>query len=180
MPLSKQRVVSRPGNRREEQGVVMEIVLNYVHLLAGGVLVGKVVFLSFVVAPIMAQTLDAESFSTVVRRLFPAYYLLGLASAAVALASLIGLAALEGRGPVLILAMALWTGVVASEWYSRSSVTPRSNAMRDRLKDQERHGFMDPALKAAWDRLHRRSVSLNSAVLIAGLILVGAAGHLRP
>jgi uncharacterized membrane protein len=45
----------------------MEIVLNYVHLLAGGVLVGKVVFLSFVVAPIMAQTLDAESFSTVVR-----------------------------------------------------------------------------------------------------------------
>jgi hypothetical protein len=158
----------------------MNMVLNYVHLLATGVLVGKVVLLSFVVAPIMAQTLDPESFSTVVRRLFPAYYLLGLASAAAALASLAGVAALEHGGPGMIIAMTLWTGVLASEWYSRSCVTPRSNAMRDQLKDQERHGFMDPALKEAWDRLHRRSVSLNSAVLIAGLILVGVAGHLKP
>ena len=156
----------------------MEIFLNYVHLLATGILVGKVVLLSFVVAPIMAQTLDSESFSTVVRRLFPAYYLLGLASAAVALASLVGLAALDGGGSVMVLAMALWTCVLASEWYSRSFVTPRSNAMRDRLKGQELHGFMDPILKEAWDRLHRRSVSLNSAVLIAGLILVGVAGNL--
>jgi hypothetical protein len=157
----------------------MDILFHYLHVLATGVLIGKVVLLSFVVAPIMAQTLDAESFSKVVRRLFPAYYLLGLGSAAVALASLIGLVALEGGKSVVVVAMALWIGVLASEWYSRSSVTPRSNAMRDQLKQQELHGLVDPALRDAWDRLHRRSVSLNSAVLIAGLILVGTAGHLK-
>ncbi len=51
--------------------------------------------------------------------------------------------------------------------------------MRDRLKEQELHGLEDQALKEAWDRLHRRSVSLNSAVLMAGFILIGIAGHLK-
>lgn len=157
----------------------MDRLFNYLHLIATGVLIGKVVLLSFVVAPTLSQTLDAESFGKVVRRLFPAYYLLGLVSAAVALISLTGLAALEGS-PMIVFAMALWTGVLASEWYSRSFVTPRSNAMRDRLKEQELHGLEDLALKEAWDRLHRRSVSLNSAVLMAGFILIGIADHLKP
>ena len=157
----------------------MDMLFHYLHILATGLLIGKVVFMSFVVAPILARTLDAESFSKVARRLFPAYYLLGLVSAAVALTSLMGLAVLEG-GSMLVFAMTLWTGVLASEWYSRFSVTPRSNAMRDRLKQQELHGLVDSDLRESWERLHRRSVSLNSAVLIAGLILVGAAGHLKP
>lgn len=157
----------------------MDKLFNYLHLIATGVLIGKVVLLSFVVAPIIARTLDAESFGKVVRRLFPAYDLLGLVSAAVALLSLMGLASLEGS-PMIVLAMALWMGVLASEWYSRSFVTPRSNAMRDRLKEQELHRLVDSGLREAWERLHRRSVSLNSAVLIAGLILVGAAGHPKP
>ena len=56
----------------------MDMVLYYVHILSTGVLIGKVILLSFVVAPILTQTLDPESFGKVVRRLFPAYYLLGL------------------------------------------------------------------------------------------------------
>lgn len=157
----------------------MDMLFHYMHILATGLLIGKVVLMSFVVAPILARTLDAESFSKVARRLFPAYYLLGLVSAAVALTSLMSVAVLEG-GSMLVFAMTLWTGVLASEWYSRFSVTPRSNAMRDRLKQQELHGLVDSDLRESWERLHRRSVSLNSAVLIAGLILVGAAGHLKP
>ncbi|BFU89114.1 MAG: hypothetical protein NTAFB01_03010 [Nitrospira sp.] len=158
----------------------MDMLFHYLHVLATGLLIGKVVLMSFVVAPIIARTLDAESFGKVARRLFPAYYLLGLVSAAVALASLMGLAVLEGGGPMIVFAMTLWAGVLASEWYCRSFVTPRSNAMRDRLKEQKLHGLEDPLLKEAWERLHRRSVSLNSAVLIAGLILVGVAGQLKP
>lgn len=157
----------------------MDMVFQYVHLLATGLLIGKVALMSFVVAPIIARTLDAESFSKVARRLFPAYYLLGLVSAAVALTSLMGLAVLGG-GPMIVFAMTLWTSVLASEWYSRFSVTPRSNAMRDRLKQQELHGLVDSGLREAWDRLHRRSVSLNSAVLMAGFILIGIADHLKP
>ena len=158
----------------------MDMLFHYLHLLAASILIGKVVLLSFVVASITAQTLTVEMFGKVMRRIFPAYYLLGMASAAVALASLTGLASLQSGGVFIFFAMVLWIAVLASEWYSRSSVTPRSNAMRDRLKEQQLQGFEDPVLKDAWDRLHRRSVSLNSAVLIVGLILVGIAGHLKP
>jgi hypothetical protein len=157
----------------------MDMLLNYLHQLAAGLLIGKVVFLSFMVAPIMAQTLEAEAFGKTVRRLFPEYYLLGMGSAAIALASLMGLAVLHGAGYLMIVSMALWAGVLASETYSRSWVTPHSNAMRDQLKQQELHGAVDPGLKKKWDRVHRQSVVLNSLVLLAGLILIWTAGRLK-
>ena len=157
----------------------MDMLLNYLHQLAAGLLIGKVVFFSFMVAPIMAQTLEAESFGKTVRRLFPAYYLLGMGSAAIALASLMGLAVLYGAGYVIVLSMALWAGVLASETYSRSYLTPQSNAMRDQLKQQKLDGAVDPGLMKEWDRLHRRSVVLNSLVLLAGLILIWTAGQLK-
>ncbi len=157
----------------------MTMLLNYLHQLATGLLVGKVVFLSFMVAPILAQTLDAEAFGKTVRRLFPAYYLLGMGSAVMALVSLMGLTLIPGAGYVILLSMALWAGVLASETYSRFYLTPQSNAMRDQLKQQELHRAVDSALKKSWDRLHRRSVVLNSLVLLAGLILIWTAGRLK-
>ena len=42
-------------------------------LLPAPILVGKVVLLSFVVAPILAKSLERELFGTVVGRLFSAY-----------------------------------------------------------------------------------------------------------
>jgi hypothetical protein len=50
--------------------------------------------------------------------------------------------------------------------------------MRDRLKEQESQGAVDPALQGAWNRLHQRSVYLNSLVLLAGLCLLGLASRL--
>ena len=47
--------------------------------------------------------------------------------------------------------------------------------MRDRLKEQERQGAVDPALKRSWNRLHQRSLYLNSLVLVGGLCLLGIA-----
>jgi hypothetical protein len=45
--------------------------------------------------------------------------------------------------------------------------------MKDRLKSQESEGTLNPALQTAWNRLHQRSVYLNSLVLLAGLCLLG-------
>ncbi|MFO0708094.1 MAG: DUF4149 domain-containing protein [Nitrospira sp.] len=56
----------------------MDTVLGYFHALAAAVLVGKVVLLSFVVAPVLASQLQQDLFASVVRRLFPAYYALGI------------------------------------------------------------------------------------------------------
>lgn len=150
-------------------------LIEYLHALAISVLVGKVVLLSFVVAPILAKSLEREQFGLVVRRLFPAYYVLGMGTAILGLVSLSGLAMIRGMSPSLLIAGGIWLIILAAESYCRSPLTPQSNAMRDRLKEQEQRGAVDPNLQAAWNRLHQRSVSLNSLVLLAGLCLLGVA-----
>lgn len=153
----------------------LEPVMQYLHALAVAVLVGKVVLLSFVVAPILAKSLAQEQFGAVVRQLFPAYYLLGMSAAAIGLLSVTTLGIIRGLSPSLLLAGGIWLIMLSAESYCRSPLTPQSNAMRDRLKAQEREGPVDPVLKAAWDRLHQRSLYLNSLVLLGGLWLVGLA-----
>lgn len=146
--------------------------IDYVHTLAVAILVGKVVLLSFVVAPILAKNLEPESFGKVVRQLFPAYYALGMGTAVMGVIAASMLAALRGMSVVLLVASGIWLIVLAAESYCRSPLTPRSNAMRDRLKDQESRGLIDTDLQAAWNRLHQRSLYLNSLVLLAGLCLI--------
>ena len=152
---------------------VLQQALSYVQTLAVSVLVGKVVLLSFVIAPILARTLDPGPFGSVVRAMFPAYYALGMASAAVGICSLAVLALAFGGDNTLVAALGLWLAVLAIEWYCRTPLTPALNSLRDRLKEQEDRGQIEQAVKTKWDRLHRRSVQLNSAVLVIGLCLVG-------
>lgn len=153
---------------------IIESVMQYAHALAVAVLVGKVVLLSFVVAPILAKQLGPEQFGSVVRRLFPAYYLLGMGAATLGLLSLIVLGFVQGLTTAVLVAGGIWLMILLAESYCRSPLTPQSNAMRDRLKEQERKGSVDPVLQAAWARLHQRSLYLNSLVLLGGLWLVGS------
>ena len=149
-------------------------------MLGIAVLVGKVVLLSFVVAPVLARTLDPEHFGTVVRRLFPAYYLVGITAGAIGLIMVSAMGIIRGVSQAIIMSAVLWCVVLASEAYCRSWLTPQSNVIRDRLKQQEVQGSVDPRLKASWNRLHQRSVFLNTVVLIAGLILLGLAHPQSP
>lgn len=153
--------------------LLIEPVPQYLHQLAVAILVGKVVLLSFVVAPILAKNLEREPFGKVVRQLFPAYYVLGMAAAAGGLLSVAALAIIRGSSPSLLMAGGIWLMILAAETYCRSPLTPQSNAMRDRLKEQELRGPVDVSLQAAWNRLHQRSIYLNSMVLFGGLCLLG-------
>ena len=153
-------------------------VIEYLHMLAVAVLVGKVVLLSFIVAPILAKNLEREPFGKVVRQLFPAYYALGMGTAILGLISVIGLGLILGMSTTLLVAGGTWLVILAAEAYCRSPLTPQRNAMRDRLKEQESRGAVDPALQSAWNRLHQRSVYLNSLVLFAGLYLLLLASRL--
>lgn len=146
--------------------------IEYLSLLAVAVLIGKVVLLSFVVAPILAKALERESFGAVVRRLFPAYYALGMGAAAAGIASVLVLGILQETNVTRLLAASIWLSVLAAETYCRSLLIPQSNAMRDQLKTQDAQESIDLALERAWYRLHQRSVYLNSFVLLAGLCLL--------
>ena len=156
----------------------MGSLIEYVHALAVAVLVGKVVLLSFIVAPILAKNLDQESFGKVVRQLFPAYYALGMGTASAGLLAAAALLTLRGGPASLWLTGGLWLLVLAAEAYCRSPLTPQSNALQDCLKEQGSRAAINPALQHRWNRLHRLSVGLNSLVLGAGLCLLGLASRL--
>jgi hypothetical protein len=72
--------------------------IEYLSLLVVAVLIGKVVLMSFVVAPILAKTLDRESFGAIVRRLSPAYYALGMAAAVIGIVSVMALGIMDYCG----------------------------------------------------------------------------------
>ena len=152
---------------------MVQHTLAYLHLLAIAVLVGKVVFLSFVTAPILARTLDAESFAKVVRQLFPQYYALGMISAVVGWATITALGIQRGLGPFDLVSSALWLGILAIENYCRTPLTPQINELSDHLKENQARGLTTPLIQKHRDSLHRRSVQLNSAVLVMGLCLIG-------
>jgi len=148
-------------------------ILAYLHLLAIAVLVGKIVFLSFITAPVLAKTLDPESFTRVVRLLFPRYYALGMVAASIGWATITSLGILNEFGPADLLSSTLWLGILAIENYCRSPLTPRINALSDRLKEAKQQGIKVRSVREDWDTLHRLSVQLNSVVLIMGLCLIG-------
>jgi hypothetical protein len=154
---------------------LIESLMQYVHALAVALLLGNVVLLSFVVAPILAKNLERDSFGKVVRQLFPAYYALGMATAAAGLLSVAILALMRGFSLVFVVAGVLSLVILAAESYCRSHLTPQSNALRDRLREQEGSGTINTELQARWNRLHQRSIYLNSMVLIGGLCLLGVA-----
>ena len=147
--------------------------LAHLHLLAIAVLVGKVVFLSFVTAPVLARTLDSDSFAKVVRQLFPRYYVLGMLAATIGWVTITCLGILGGFGLVDLLSSTLWLGILAIENYCRYPLTPRINALSDQLKEAEERGITMVNVRRDRDALHQLTVRLNSAVLIMGLCLIG-------
>ena len=134
---------------------------------------GSILFFSFGVAPIIFQALSPESAARFVRTLFPRYYLWGAISGAIALPASLGgpLTHNELRGPgVAVQAFAILGGILVM-LYCGNTLTPQINAARDQ----------GPAGKPRFDALHRRSVQLNSLVLLMGLgLLIAFAVRARP
>ena len=153
-----------------------ERILIFLNLLAVAVLVGKIIFLSILNAPVLSRTLDADSFAKVVRSLFPQYYGLGMVSAAVGWTTSIALGLLNGFEPVVLIPATLWLGVLGIEHYCRTPLIAQINELSDQLKAKQARGLNTPLLQKQRDGLHRLSVQLNSVVLFMGLCLIGLSG----
>ena len=153
-----------------------ERILIFLNMLAMAILVGKIVFLSCVTAPVLSRTLDADSFAKVVRTLFPQYYGLGMVSAAVGWTTSIALGLINEYEPIVLIPITLWLGVLAIEHYCRTPLIAQINELSDQLKAKQAKGLTTPLLQQQRDGLHRLSVQLNSVVLFMGLCLIGLSG----
>jgi uncharacterized membrane protein len=142
----------------------LRLICDAVYLLGLTCWVGSILFFSFGVAPVIFRVLSAEAAATFVRALFPRYYLWGSISGAVALPAFLGvpLCFPEYRGAWIGLQALLILGATLVMLYCGNSLTPAINAARDAGPDQAER----------FERLHRRSVRLNTVVLLIGLMLL--------
>ncbi len=148
-------------------------IFDSVYVLALTGWVGSILFFSFGVAPIIFTVLGAENGGKFVRALLPTYYAWGAIAGAVALPAFVAvpLCYPEYRGgTVAIQSMVILAGTLIM-LHGGNSLTPAINAARDAgAEGQER-----------FKQLHRRSVRLNSLVLVMGVgLLIGFANRPAP
>ena len=137
-----------------------------IYVLALTAWVGSVFFFSFGLAPILFKEPGADSGGKFAKALLPRFYAWGTSWGAVALPSLMGvpLSFPEYRGPLVALqAMSLLAGILVM-LYGGNTLTPALNAAQEAL----------PEGKQRVDRLRRRAVRLNHAVLVLGVGLIVA------
>lgn len=125
--------------------------------LAAATLLGSMAFFSAVMAPLVFIKLDATTAGRFIRGVFPWYYLVVLVLAAVAAG------AFAAERPV---DAAVMGAVAVGAWASRQVLMPRINAHRDRALAG------DAAAGRRFDRLHRVSVWVNTAQLLAAVTVM--------
>jgi len=153
----------------------MTALLRFVHLLALGLWIGSIVFFSLVAAPGLFGALPRDAAGGAVAAIFPRYCAFGAACGGTALLSGLLLGAKQaswGRLLIIELALlALMTGIVL---YAGRVVLPRASEARAAL-DGTRETPVRDAAQARFDALHRRSVLLNSTVLLLGIVVFALA-----
>jgi hypothetical protein len=147
-------------------------IFDAVYLLALASWVGSILFFSFGVAPVIFRVLGAEAGGRFVRVLFPRYYAWNVVGAAVALPAFVGvpLAFPEYKGPWVGVQAGLILAGILIFLYCGNSLTPAINAARDEGPDGADR----------FHRLHKRSVQLNAAALLIGVVLLAAHASRRP
>src|ERR1700687_4522061 len=155
----------------------MYTAVKWLYLMALIVWLGEIIFFSFVVAPGIFRTLPTLDAGRAVGAIFPTYYRLGYMCGAVLL--LTGMVLLSAAGApvwwsVNTLLAAAMLGVTL---YAGLVIQPRATELRPQIHEPS----AAPTVKDEFDRLHRRAVMLNGAVLIGGLVVsVITATALRP
>ena len=135
--------------------------MNYWKLLtivAVSIWLGAMGFFSAVVAPQAFSVLDRQSAGLLVGTVFPRYYLFGIALGSLALVGVVG-RLLQGReiawAPLVLLLLMLGMSI-----FTLFVLLPQLEALKQ------------PGPPPAFAWLHRLSVALNLATMLAGLILV--------
>ena len=145
----------------------MSTILRFLEFLSLGTWVGSILFLSIVVAPGAFSTLGNRDLAgAVVGMALGRLHLLGFVAGVIYLASRVALArslgALGSAAALLVIAMLVLT------LFSHYGVPPRMANLRVQMGSVDATP-QDSPLRIQFNRLHRVSVQLEIAVLLAGL-----------
>ena len=145
-------------------------MLRYLQLVALVVWIGGVIFFSLVAAPTLFQSLPREVAGRATSVIFPRYYLVGGIAAGVALLTGAARGLIAGNWPrALVIEMVLIALMGGMTIYAGQVILPEAQRIRATLPAIE--GSPEhPVAQARWAVLHRRSVRLNGAVLLLGLV----------
>ena len=141
-----------------------QVVLAIVAVCAG-LAAGSVVFQSFIVAPAVFGSLDADAARSFLRTLFPRFFRLNLLTASLACAALVVSGVLTGWSTLEIWSAAA-TATMALAMFASLAVVPAINAARDQ----------GPAGEKTFSRLHLLTVLLTVMVLLLAVALLVAIG----
>lgn len=130
----------------------MAETLDVLSLFAAATLFGSMVFFSAVMAPLIFVKLGGESAGRFIRQVFPWYYLVILALGGVAALLLVFQRPLDA---------AIMAGVTCAGAAARQLLMPAINRARDAMLAG------DDARKRRFSTLHRLSVWINAAQIIA-------------
>ena len=148
----------------------MTQAVKWVYLVSLALWVGSIIFFSFFVAPTIFKVLKPEDAARLQRALFPKYYLVGILCAGIGIVC-VGLLVAErafGKWPG-VLSLVLLAVMGTTDFWLRQTVVPHMAEIREQRAAAKEP---DPAIETEWKSLHRLSVQLNGAVLLAGLVLV--------
>ena len=151
----------------------------FVLILSLSVWVGSVVFFSAVVAPDAFGVLGRPAAGAFLSRIFPHYYLLGTVCGLAALAATVLLLLFDSGFRLLrAVQMAVLVLMLAGNVYAGTILEGRLHRIREereRTTDRTEKGVIEHDFA----RLHRRSVTLNLAVLALGVVGLGSAVERR-
>lgn len=135
-----------------------------VHIAVLAFWVGVMLFFSAILAPIAFQTLPQAQAGDLMNRLFAPYHAVGYVSAALALIGFAVAARFHGR-----VRAALLIALLGATLYAGLVLSPEARTLRLELK-QTNTANENPAIRARFNTLHRRAVTLNGVILIGAFV----------
>ena len=154
-------------------------LFQFLLILAISVWVGSIVFFSAVVAPGIFRSLERSRAGDLLSLLFPDYYLAGTLCATVALSVLVLLFLFDsGSRGLRLFQLLLVALMLAGNLYTGGVLEGRIHRLREERVTTPARAAREEAGKR-FDRLHRRSVTLNAGVLGLGVMVLGTTAARR-
>lgn len=136
------------------------------HITALAFWVGVMGFFAGVLAPTAFRTFPTGEAGDLMNKLFPPYHIVGYACAGAALLTLWLAGGFRGKARnVLLIAL------LGATLYAGLVLSPEARTLRTELRQTDA-ASESPSVRARFNTLHRRSVTLNGAILIGALTVL--------